>query len=131
MKIISNASNTGKRKEEKKKFNVTIKIPLAQGYSRDRKSNWRIVTGENIGSGRAPRRLEIHDERGNSRKTVQTVKFQPSSPSFSKNRNVGPWWSVLEKFPPPSNRTVREDGVRMLRECVAKFGCTAAGKPRR
>lgn len=35
MKIISNASNTeGKRKEEKKKFNVTIKIPLAQGYSR-------------------------------------------------------------------------------------------------
>lgn len=126
MRVIRKEKEKRKRKIQCHDKNSS-RARLQQG----RKSNWRIVTGENIGSGRAPRRLEIHDERGNSRKTVQTVKFQPSSPSFSKNRNVGPWWSVLEKFPPPSNRTVREDGVRMLRECVAKFGCTAAGKPRR
>lgn len=126
MRVIRKEKGKRKRKIQCHDKNSS-RARLQQG----RKSNWRIVTGENIGSGRAPRRLEIHDERGNSRKTVQTVKFQPSSPSFSKNRNVGPWWSVLEKFPPPSNRTVREDGVRMLRECVAKFGCTAAGKPRR
>lgn len=126
MRVIRKEKGKRKRKIQCHDKNSS-RARLQQG----RKSNWRIVTGENIGSGRAPRRLEIHDERGNSRKTVQTVKFQPSSPSFSKNRNVGPWWSVLEKFPPPLNRTVREDGVRMLRECVAKFGCTAAGKPRR
>lgn len=85
MRVIRKEKGKRKRKIQCHDKNSS-RARLQQG----RKSNWRIVTGENIGSGRAPRRLEIHDERGNSRKTVQTVKFQPSSPSFSKNRNVGP-----------------------------------------